>query len=135
MAFWRTYYHLIWTTKEREPLIQPEVEALLYPYILGKVQHQGGIAHAANGVEDHVHLIVSIPPKLAIADFIQHIKGSSSRHIRQNTSVGQAFQWQRGYGVLSLGSKQLDIAIAYVENQKLHHAEKSTIPALEHELN
>jgi len=131
VAFWRTYYHLIWATKERYPFIREQVEEELYPYMRGKVHHLGGMVHALNGVADHVHLVASIPPSLAIADFVKHIKGSSSHHIRRAVPAASEFRWQDSYGVLSLGGKQLEVAIAYVNNQQLHHAEGSTIPALE----
>ena len=131
MAFWRTYYHFIWATKERYPFISQQVEEELYPYMLGKVDHLGGIAHALNGVADHVHLVVSIPPRLAVSEFVKQIKGSSSHHISRTVPAASEFRWQDSYGVLSLGGKQLEVAIAYVNNQKEHHACNSTIPALE----
>jgi len=132
MAFWRLYYHLIWATKERHPLITATIEPELYGYIRGKAHHLGCIVQAINGVEDHIHLVVSIPPKLSIADFVGRIKGSSSHHLNHLPGNQQPqFAWQHGYGVLSLGSKQLEEAIAYVQRQKEHHARQTTIAALE----
>jgi REP element-mobilizing transposase RayT len=83
------------------------------------------------GVEDHIHLIVSIPPKIAIAEFVKKIKGSSSRLLNNIKNDALQFSWQEGYGVFSLGSKQLDRAIAYVQHQKEHHAKNTAIAALE----
>ena len=62
MSLWRLYYHLVWATKERQPLINPETEAALYPYIISKADTLRCIVHAIGGVEDHIHLVVSIPP-------------------------------------------------------------------------
>ena len=73
MAFWRIYYHLVWTTKERESLITPVVEQHLYPYMKGKVKHLGEITHALGGVSDHIHLVASVPPKLSISEFVEHL--------------------------------------------------------------
>ncbi len=70
MALWRLYYHLVWTTKNREPLIDHKREAKLYPYILGKADYLNCIIHAINGTENHLHVIASIPPKLSIAEFV-----------------------------------------------------------------
>jgi hypothetical protein len=80
----------------------------------------------------HVHLVVSIPPSCSVADFVRHIKGSSSRHINR-TFPKQHFGWQHEYGVFSLGGKQLEGAIAYVQQQKEHHASGSTRRGLEPE--
>ncbi len=132
MAFWRLYYHLVWATKERQPLITPEREPKLYSYIIGKADSLGSIIHAIGGIEDHIHLITSIPPSLSIADFVKHIKGSSAHQFNQDSSPTSAkFSWQRGYGVFSLGGKQLDEAIAYVSNQKQHHSQGTAIASLE----
>lgn len=115
MSFWRTYYHLIWATESRQHLITHDRESELYGYIIGK-------ADAIGGIEDHIHLVASIPPKMSVADFVKTIKGSSAYHLNHIPSASSlAFSWQHGYGVLTLGSKQLDEAKAYVNNQKAHH--------------
>jgi putative transposase len=132
MAFWRTYYHLIWATTARQPLITPEKESELYGYIIGKSDSLNCIIHAINGTEDHIHIVTSIPPKISIADFVKQIKGSSAYHMNHLPSAAElAFAWQSGYGVFTLGSKQLEIAKKYVENQKVHHAEGKIIQLLE----
>ncbi len=132
MSFWRTYYHLIWATESRLPLITSDRESELYGYIIGKADAVGCIVHAIGGVEDHIHLIASIPPKMSVAEFIKTIKGSSAYHMNHTPSAsGLAFSWQHGYGVLTLGSKQLDDAKEYVNNQKSHHLGGTAIPALE----
>ena len=114
MAFWRLYYHLVWATKQRLPLIETKQEPVLYNYIIGKADSLGCIAHAIGGTEDRIHLVISIPPKLSIADFVKKIKGSSSYHMNHLDAGLQKFGWQDGYGVFSMGTQQLDTAIAYV---------------------
>ncbi len=132
MSFWRTYYHLIWATESRQPLITPERESKLYGYIIGKADAMGCIIHAIGGIEDHIHIVASIPPKLSIADFVKTIKGSSAYHLNHTPlASGLGFSWQHGYGVFSLGGKQLDEAKTYVNNQKQHHLQGTVIPALE----
>jgi putative transposase len=83
MPLWRLFYHLVWATQERQPLISPAHEKILYPHIKGKVDFLECQLHAIGGIEDHIHLIVSIPPKLSIADFAKRIKGSSARYLNQ----------------------------------------------------
>jgi Transposase IS200 like len=83
MPLWRLFYHLVWATQERQPLISTAHEQILYPYIKGKADFLECQLHAIGGIEDHIHLIVSIPPKLSIANFAKRIKGSSARYLNQ----------------------------------------------------
>ena len=134
MAFWHTYYHLVWATKERQPLITSEKETELYNYIIHKADNLNCIIHAVGGIEDHIHLVASIPPSLSIADFVKDIKGSSAHLLNKNSRLSTnsiSFSWQRGYGLFSLGSKQLKQAVFYVQNQKNHHSQGSAIAILE----
>ncbi|PZO33561.1 MAG: IS200/IS605 family transposase [Shackletoniella antarctica] len=132
MSLWQLYYHLVWATKYREPMIDPSWEADLHCYMIGKANQWGCIVHAVNGTEDHVHVVVSIPPTLSVASFVKNIKGSSSHYRNQILLPGaDQFRWQAGYGVFSLGSRQLSRAVAYVENQKQHHAQNQVWTALE----
>ncbi len=133
MALWRLYYHLIWATKERHPLILPEKETQLYNYIIGKSDQFNSIVHEVNGMSDHIHLIVSIPPTIAISEYVRKIKGSSSNYLNKIST--ERFEWQRGYGIFSVGVKNLDIAINYVKNQKEHHGKGTIIRKLEIEKN
>ena len=130
MAFWRLYYHLVWATKNREPLIQPDFEARLYAYLVHKAAELGVYVYAVNGCCNHLHLIVAIPPQHAIADVVKRLKGASSHDLNIGNRPDQ-FAWQRGYGALSLGERQLPDAVAYVQNQKAHHAQQVTNAWLE----
>ncbi|GAB4539155.1 MAG: IS200/IS605-like element ISDra9 family transposase [Pleurocapsa sp.] len=131
MALWRLYYHLVWATKNRQPFIHRDREVRLYPYIISKADSLNCIIHAINGTENHLHVIASIPPQIAIAEFMKRIKGSSSHYLNQNFPHHPKLAWQEGYGVFSLGGKQLNTAIAYVQNQKIHHRQNTTISMLE----
>ena len=118
MSFWRTYYHIVWATKNREALITPEIEPRLYAYIVNKAAELGVYVYALNGWIDHVHIVAASPPKEAIAHVVKTLKGSSSHDLNQQGVLDTLFAWQRGYGVLSLGSRQLADAVAYVRRQK-----------------
>ena len=133
MSFWRTYYHLVWSTKNREPLITPQVEARLYAYIVNKAAEIEVFVFEINGCADHVHLIVAIPPKLSVSEVVKHLKGASSFDINQQRALDTGFAWQRGYGVLTLGSRQRVDAEAYVRGQKQHHRDATINPWLERE--
>jgi putative transposase len=132
MSLWQLYYHIVWATKERQPLIIPHKEPDLYDYMIGKSDSLRCIVHAIGGMEDHIHLVVSIPPTMAIAEFVKNIKGSSSYYFNHSlTATSNKFAWQEGYGVFSLGSKQLEQAVNYVKNQKNHHLQGTTNSHLE----
>ena len=131
MAFWRTFFHITWATKERQAWLGPEIDSRLYAYLVSKAGELGCYVYAVNGWHDHVHMVLAIPPRLAVADVVKHLKGASSRFLNQVCGFDGGFAWQRGYGVLSLGEKQRPVAEAYVANQKTHHAERNTNAWLE----
>ena len=100
-------------------------------FILLFQSHQSYL-YPIGGIEDHIHLIVSIPPKLSISDFAKRIKGSSCRYLNQELAEDSyTFAWQHEYAVFSLGEQRLEWAIAYVENQKQHHATGHIVKVLE----
>jgi REP element-mobilizing transposase RayT len=126
MPFWRLYYHLVWATKNREHLIQPEMEDRLHAYVVTKASELGVYVYAVNSWFDHTHLVVSIPPKYAIAYVVKRLKGASSHDLNRAGGLAYQFSWQRGYGALSLGERQRPVAVAYVADQKQHHQRQET---------
>jgi len=131
MPFWRLYYHLVWATKDREHLIQPEIEDRLHAYLVTKAAELGVYVYAINSWFDHSHLVVSIPPKHAIAYVVKRLKGASSHDLNLAGEIDYHFSWQRGYGALSLGERQRPVAEAYVTDQKQHHRCQETNAWLE----
>jgi putative transposase len=132
MPLCHLYYHFVWATHERLPLITPVREALLYPFIRHRTSHLGGSVYAIGGIADHIHLIATIPPNLAVSDYVRLIKGSSSRCMNVNAASPPAkFKWQQEYGAFSVSERNLKTAIAYVQNQQQHHAEGTIFPLLE----
>jgi putative transposase len=131
MPYYKLYYHFIWATKDRLPLIEPAFEPNLYRAIAAKVQKMDGFLHAVGGTQEHIHLAVSIPPKLAPANFIGEVKGNSSHFVNFVIKPDFEFHWQDEYGVLSFGEKNLPAMVRYIQNQKKHHADGTVIAALE----
>jgi len=121
----------VWSTKYRLPLIDPEWESDLYGYIWGKATALECIPHAINGMADHIHVVISIPPKLSIATLIGQLKGASSHRINEILISPESFAWQAEYGVLSFSEKALPTIVKYVKNQKKHHAENNLMDAME----
>lgn len=120
MSFWRAYYHLVWATRNRRPLIDAKLEPVLFSYLEKKAGEFSVIIYAVNGVEDHIHLVAAIPPRFAVAEVVKALKGGSS-HYLNHYGHSADFEWQRGYGVFTLGERHLPDAIAYVLAQKEHH--------------
>ena len=131
MPYWRLYYHLIWTTKNRHPLIASAWEADLYGYLWGKAAAMGCLPHAIGGVADHVHVVISIPPRLAVAQVVGRLKGASAHHVNHVLAERKSFQWQAGYGALTFGERALPRVVRYVQRQKVHHAAHTLWPFLE----
>ncbi len=130
MPYWQLFYHIVWSTKNREPLLTPDVEPIIHGYLRAKAIALDAVVFALNGVLDHVHLVVAIPPAIAVAKFIGQIKAVASTKFNKS-GRGEVFFWQEEYGVFSFDGKRLPNYIAYVERQKEHHAQRTTIPILE----
>ena len=131
MPNYKLYYHIVWGTKNRHGIILPDFEADLYRVLAAKVISMDGIVHAIDGVEDHVHLAVTIPPKHALSKVIGEIKGNSSHAINHVIKPGLNFSWQEEYDVFSFGEKTLSSIVRYIQNQKQHHTENTVQAYLE----
>jgi len=131
MPYWQLFYHIVWATKNREPLLTPKVEPVIYGFLRSKAIGLEGTLFALNGVADHVHMVISIPPKIAVATFIGQVKGVASTKFNKSGLSETPFFWQEEYAVFSFDGKRLPNYIAYVERQKEHHAQRTTIPILE----
>ena len=121
MTYWRLHYHLIWSTKDREPSLTLEREKMFYGVLYKKAEELDLKIHAAGNVEDHAHVVASIPPKLSIANCVRHLKGASAFAINHMDGSDGQFKWQAGYGALTIGEKSLEIVMEYAARQKEHH--------------
>jgi putative transposase len=132
MAFWKHTYHLVWATKNRQPIILPEFEARLYAYLASKAGELESYLHAIGGMDEHLHIVASIPPKHAVAHFVKTLKGASAHFVNHVIALPALhFAWQEGYGSLTVGERHRAIAINYVLRQKEHHLHGMTNAWLE----
>lgn len=131
MTYWRLHYHIIWATFERQPSITPEREKTLYGVLYQKAEELNLKIHAAGNVEDHIHTVLSIPPKLAVADCVRHLKGASAFAINHMDGSDGQFVWQEGYGAMTIGERSLDAVMAYAARQKEHHRENTSVSIYE----
>jgi putative transposase len=129
MSYWRLFYHLVWATQDRTPLIAAELEAPLFRIMVDRGNRLGAITFTVNGLPDHVHLVAAIPPTIALSEYVRQIKGASSHYA--HTELKIQFAWQRGYGIFSVSERNLSKAVAYVEQQKVRHRAGTTLARLE----
>jgi len=117
--------HYIFSTKERFPSIDQELEARLWPYIGGIARENGMRALAIGGTNDHVHALLSLPATLSVAKAIQLIKGGSSKWIHDQLPKHRKFAWQDGYGAFSASASQMKSVVRYIDGQKEHHRKRT----------
>jgi REP element-mobilizing transposase RayT len=126
------FYHLVWATKNRQPILTSEIEPEIHELLRSKAFGLGATVFALNGMEDHVHMVVAIPPKIAVAAFVGQVKGVASARFNQSRPpAAPPFFWQEEYGAFSFDRKRLSNYVAYVQRQKEHHALQSTLAVLE----
>jgi putative transposase len=117
-TFSRNHIHLIFSTKDRRNAIPKELQPRLWAYLAGICKKHEMIARAVSGTENHVHILLHLPPKLALAKAVLLLKANSSKWMSQQP---RDFAWQEGYGAFSVSASNLDQVIRYVENQQAHH--------------
>ncbi len=117
--------HVVFSTKERRPWITSDIRDRLWPYLGGIARENKMKALKVGGVEDHVHILLSLPSTLAIAKAVQLLKGNSSKWMHETFPKLKTFEWQEGYGAFSIGVSGVDDTIKYIENQAEHHRKKS----------
>jgi putative transposase len=115
------YIHLIFSTSGRRTLISEDIQPRLWQYIGGIARTNGFRALQVGGTEDHVHVLVSLSPTIAVAKSAQLIKGGSSKWFHDTFGKRVFFSWQAGYGAFSVSPSLLDRTIEYIRNQKEHH--------------
>lgn len=125
MSHVASYFHCVFSTKERQRIITPELQERLWPFIGGIARQNEMKALEIGGVEDHVHVLLSLPSAMAISKAVQLIKGGSSKWIHDSFPEHCLFSWQKEYGAFSVSVSQLDVVIDYIRNQPEHHRAKT----------
>ena len=116
--------HCVFSTKGRQKLITPELQERLWPYLGGIAREHKMKALAIGGIEDHLHLLLSLPSTMALAKAMQLIKGGSSKWIHDTFPEHRRFEWQEGYGAFSVSVTNQAKVMSYIDNQATHHANK-----------
>lgn len=106
-------------------MISAPLRDRLWPYLGGIARKHGMKSLAVGGVEDHVHLLLSLPSEINVAKALQLIKGGSSKWVHDTFPEHRHFAWQEGYGAFSIGISQIDVTVNYINRQVEHHQELS----------
>jgi len=116
--------HVVFSTEGRKPVINEDTQPRLWAYMGGIARNLELTVHALNGIEDHVHLLISLPGTIGLSKSVQSIKANSSRWMRQN---GMAkFTWQEGFGAFSVSESNMAVTMRYIARQKEHHKKFSS---------
>jgi putative transposase len=114
------YVHLVWSTWKRAPLITPDLRQRIYAVIQHQASQLGADVIAIGGVEDHVHVLTRLPTTIALATFVQRLKGASSHFATHVARAPHVFKWQGGYGAFTVSKRGVPMVRAYVLNQAEH---------------
>ena len=113
--------HAVFSTKDRVPLLVADCRERLYPYLGGIARELGAKALGIGGTADHVHLLLSFPPTLGVADALRTLKANSSRWVHETWPERRSFAWQTGYGAFSVSESSRAAVTRYIHQQEHHH--------------
>ncbi len=114
-------YHIIFSTKNREPLIHADLRPRLHDYLGGILLESGCKPVITNGVEDHVHVLAYLAAPMSMSDAVRILKSNSSRWVHQTFPADRSFAWQAGYAAFTVSRSVLEDVRRYVANQVDHH--------------
>jgi len=120
-SFTNLIYHIVFSSKDRQPLITDACQSRLYEYIGGTIRGLGGISLAINGTEDHVHLLAKLRPDKALSDVLRDLKAYASGWMHEVFPDLKDFSWQRGYGAFTVSQSNVEKVRDYIVRQKEHH--------------
>jgi REP-associated tyrosine transposase len=114
-------YHIVFSTKDRRPLITPDYEIRLFDYIGGTLRDAGGISLELNGSDDHIHVLAKLRPTRALSDVLRDLKANASGWMHEVFPELSQFSWQRGYGAFTVSQSNVEEVRRYIARQKEHH--------------
>jgi putative transposase len=120
-SFVSLHYHLIFSTKDRAPVLDDELRPRLFEYVHGILRGEGARLSVAGGMPDHAHWLVMLHQSTAAADAARTIKSCSSKWVHETFPGRRGFAWQAGYGAFSVSSSNLPRVEAYIRRQSEHH--------------
>lgn len=120
-TYTRLLVQLVFSTKSRACFLTPELGERLFPYLGGLLRGEGCTSMGINGPDDHVHVLVSLPPTAALSDVVGHVKARSTGWVHRTFPELRDFAWQEGFSGFTFGPSQLPALRRYVQGQREHH--------------
>lgn len=120
-SFTNLIYHLVFSTKNREPIITDKLKPRLYDYIGGTIRNKGGISLAIGGMNDHIHILTKLRPDKAVSDVLRDLKANATGWMHDVFPEAKDFSWQKGYGAFTVSASQIPKVKNYILNQEKHH--------------
>lgn len=121
----RLHVHLIFSTKNRAPLLREDVRDPLHRYLAAVLQNLGCAATLVNSVDDHVHILFELSRTAAVSAVVEEIKTSSSKWLKTQGPQYSGFTWQAGYGAFSVSETGVAAVREYIAGQQEHHEKRS----------
>jgi len=117
-TFSRNHVHVVFSTKDRRKIIPKNVQPRLWAYLGGISRKHEMVAVSVGGTDNHVHILLHLPPAIALAKAVLLLKSNSSKWMNDQA---KGFSWQERYGAFSVNSSNLDQVTRYIQNQDAHH--------------
>jgi putative transposase len=117
--------HFTWSTKTRQPWLEPDMRNDLYSYIGGIMNNKQAKLISAGGMYDHIHLYASMPSTISVVDFVNAVKSNSSQWIHESYGRLRDFACQEGYGAFSVSKSEETKVVRYISNQEKHHRKRT----------
>jgi REP element-mobilizing transposase RayT len=127
-TFFSLHYHIVFSTKDRRPLIRHEWRPRMHSYLGGIINGMDGVPEIVGGIENHVHLLVSLRPVHRLADVLRDLKKESTNWVKEN--FDPAFSWQEGYSAFTVSPSATKSVSEYIANQEAHHRTGSFVDEL-----
>ena len=121
MSYVQLLYHVVIRTKSSEPTLSLEHSDELYRYIWGILKNKNSVLYRVNGMEEHVHILFSLHPTIALSDFVRDLKVETSKMLKRTAGFERFTAWGEKYAALTYSLKDKDTIINYVKNQREHH--------------
>ena len=125
MAYTQLLYHIVFRTKNSRMTISEPNERLMYKYIFETSQNIGCTIHRIGGMPDHIHILVSLPPTLAVAQYVETVKTSLSKCFGHSPEFPAFEGWASGYAAITYSTREKDMIVNYIKGQKAHHKTRS----------
>lgn len=134
-TYTQIYYHIVFSTKNREAVLLKSGRQELFRYIWGILRNKNCHLYRINGVEDHVHILTSLHATVPLAGLIKDIKVATNEWIMTSGKFPQFDAWQEGYGAFTVAHADKDRLIDYIKRQEEHHREVSFLDEYRYLLN